>query len=292
VSRSTSAIIIEMISTVGKAAAATLVGIGSFGLALLLAQCKQSSDLDRDDGAAERAKDGKPCANDSECRDGGACLHGLCLGPTCTCKTEKGDFIGIPLGSREVCRGDCVDGWSCGVAAGHSPEADAGPQLALRCMPDCAARYPADAASGCPDGLVCATINANAFDDTCVLAAPTVVVEGPPSPLTEETTVTLTARDTSRFSPIAGYAWQRNSGGGDAVGPTATFEVPRGNFDFKATVMVHDALGIRGFAQYTATICSIEGRDCSITPDAGYQDCCPGLRCVKDSQGFQRCRTQ
>ena len=260
----------------------------SLAVLFLFADCIKKNEEDPPDPAAERAKDGVPCATDADCRDGGACLHRICLGPACECRSSTGDILGIPTGTSRYCDGDCLEGWSCGVPAGHLPMADAGPQIRLRCTPNCGVAYPQDAAAGCPEGLSCREISGNAYAPTCVLSPPTAVIEGPAQPIASGTKITLTARDTSPYAPIVAYSWQRNTGGGSAEGATATFDVPESGLEFKATLRVHDTLGVVGLAVYEASICRAEGGNCSLAVDGGHPECCAGLYCSQEEDGCRK----
>ncbi|MBX3226569.1 MAG: hypothetical protein KIT84_32080 [Labilithrix sp.] len=270
--------------------------LASVGLGALMVQCTNRRDDDAIDPAAVYAKDGTACAQDSECRDGGACFHGMCVGPPCSCGTESvNKVIGIPGfdGTKKyVCRGPCAPDWECGVPVGFLPEADAGVSIVNRCMPPCTAAYPDDAAAGCPAGFVCRVTSKagrSSFEPACVLAPPTVTIDGPPGPLPEETKVTLTARDTSTHGRVAEYRWTQNSGGGLEVGgQTMTFEILADTVSFQASVFVRSELGVLGVGNYSVPVCKPAGRSC-----AGYAEtddpCCPDAPCRPDDAGSRSC---
>lgn len=249
------------------AAGAMFVGL------TVVVTCKPR-DQDDVDAGAPNANDGIGCSVDSACRDGGVCLNGVCLGVQCTCKTQRGgDILGIPVSDpREVCSGDCRQGWACGVPVGLAPEKDAGPQIVLRCVPECDA--------GCPDGFECSVIDEKVYP-TCVLIPPTAVIEGPTGPVAEKSTIALAARDTSRFAKIEHYAWRAptDRDTAEAEGASVTFAVPDGADRFEVSLIITDTLGGSAYLTHEVSVCSTAGKNCSSKGEGGYRPCCEGLTC-------------
>jgi hypothetical protein len=256
----------------------------SFVCVRLIGCTETASEARNDAGTGASAasdRDGLPCTQASDCREGAACVHGICLGPACKCNTSDTEIFGFPTGTTTSCKGDCKAGYGCGVASflTSSDDLDFKGADVFRCIPSCEP----DGGAPCPDGFSCTPRG------TCGTAGARAHIEVATEPAPVETTVTLHLVIDKAYAPIHTTRWTVNNADGTANGNDYTFTPQAGSGGkYQATVYILDEQGGQANLEKFVNVCLGENHVCQLgSTDA----CCPGLHCVDtgDAGGFLTC---